>query len=137
VDLLAHASQGANLARVDAWLGVPYFAGMYSRSSDIFGAMPSLHVAYALMVALEGWAVMRRPWRAASVSFFALMCFSAVYLDHHWVLDVIAGIIYCLVVVGAARLLTTRRFAALPVPIGTSNTALAPSKTPTPAGGAP
>ena len=32
------------------------------------------------------------PWRAACVAFFALMCFSAVYLDHHWVLDAVAGI---------------------------------------------
>jgi hypothetical protein len=103
VDVLAHASEGPALARVDARLGIHYFAGMYGRSSSVFGAMPSLHCAYAFIVALEGWAVFSRAWRAASVGFFALMCFSAVYLDHHWVLDAIAGVIYCLVVVGAAR----------------------------------
>ena len=42
VDLATHASEGPNLARVDAWLGVPYFAGVYGRSSDVFGAVPSL-----------------------------------------------------------------------------------------------
>ncbi|MDP9036984.1 MAG: phosphatase PAP2 family protein [Myxococcota bacterium] len=106
VDLLASASEGPNLARVDARLGWHYFAGMYGRASDVFGAMPSLHVAYALIVVLEGWACMRNRWRFASIAFFVTMCFSAVYLDHHWVLDVIAGAIYCLAIVGAARWIT-------------------------------
>ena len=108
VDVLARASEGPALARVDARLGLHYFAGMYGRSSSVFGAMPSLHCAYALLVALEGWAVFNLGWRAASVGFFALMCFSAVYLDHHWVLDALAGVVYALVVVGAARALTRR-----------------------------
>lgn len=109
VDLSAHASEGANLARIDAWLGVRYFAGMYGRSSDVFGAMPSLHVAYPLLVALEGWRVLNAAWRAASVAFFALMCFAAVYLDHHWVIDVVAGTVYCVVVHAAARALSRAR----------------------------
>jgi len=106
VDVLVHASEGPALARVDARLGIPYFAGMYGRSSSVFGAMPSLHCAYAFLVALEGWAVFRWPWRVASVSFFLLMVFAAVYLDHHWVLDAIAGVAYCLVVVLTARALS-------------------------------
>jgi hypothetical protein len=105
IDVHAAASEGPNLARVDAWLGVRYFAGMYGRSADVFGAMPSLHCAYACLVAIEGWPALRRPWRAASLAFFALMVFSAVYLDHHWVLDAIAGVTYCSVVTGLARML--------------------------------
>jgi membrane-associated phospholipid phosphatase len=105
VDLLAHASEGPALARVDARLGIHYFAGMYGRSASVFGAMPSLHCAYACMVALEGWAVFGRVARAASCAFLALMCFSAVYLDHHWVLDVLAGLTYAVVVVAVARAL--------------------------------
>lgn len=104
IDVHAAASEGPNLARVDAWLGVPYFKGMYGRASDVFGAMPSLHCAYACLVMLEGWAAFRAPGRAASAAFFALMCFSAVYLDHHWVLDAIAGVAYCLVIVAVSRL---------------------------------
>lgn len=109
VDVLARASEGPALARVDARLGIHYFASMYGRSSSVFGAMPSLHCAYAFIVALEGWHVFSKAWRAASVGFFGLMVFSAVYLDHHWVLDAIAGVLYCLVVVGTARALTRWR----------------------------
>ncbi len=106
VDIGAQASEGPNLARVDAMLGVHYFSGMYGRASDVFGAMPSLHCAYACIVMVEGWAVLGTVGRAATVAFFALMCFSAVYLDHHWVLDCVAGVGYCLVVVVAARAIT-------------------------------
>ncbi len=111
VDMAARASEGPNLARVDAMLGVHYFAGMYGRASDVFGAMPSLHCAYACIVLLEGWAVFGKAWRAASIAFFLLMVFAAVYLDHHWVLDAVAGVGYCLVVVGATRAVTHVRSA--------------------------
>jgi hypothetical protein len=124
VDLSTPASEGPNLARVDAWLGVPYFAGMYGRSANVFGAMPSLHCAYALLVALEGWSLMSAAWRAASVAFYALMVFAAVYLDHHWILDALAGSAYSVVVVVAARGLarwrSTSRSPAHQVALGTS-----------------
>jgi membrane-associated phospholipid phosphatase len=115
VDTLAHASEGPALARVDARLGLHYFAGMYGRSASVFGAMPSLHCAYACLVALEGWATFSRPWRAAAVGFYALMCFAAVYLDHHWVLDALAGTLYCIIIVSIARRITRGRTSRAPV----------------------
>jgi membrane-associated phospholipid phosphatase len=108
VDALAHPSSGPNLARVDAWLGVPYFGGMYGRASSVFGAMPSLHVAYALLIVIAGWATFGWTLRGVAVLFFLLMAFAAAYLDHHWVLDIVAGIIYCAVVAGIARWVTRR-----------------------------
>jgi hypothetical protein len=109
VDVFARASEGPNLARVDAWLGIPYFAGMYRRSSSVFGAMPSLHCAYPLLVAFEGWAFFGTALRIAALCFFGLMCFAAVYLDHHWVLDALVGASYSAVVAGTARVWAWRR----------------------------
>jgi inositol phosphorylceramide synthase catalytic subunit len=103
VDVLTRPSAGPNLTRVDGWLGVPYFAGMYGRASSVFGAMPSLHVAYALLIVMAGWATFGWRLRSVAVLFFLLMAFSAAYLDHHWVLDILAGILYCAVVAGVAR----------------------------------
>ena len=77
--------------------------------SIVFGAMPSLHVAYALIVVLEGWACFSPAARGASLAFFLLMAFAAVYLDHHWVLDVVAGCTYCVVIVGVAHLIGRMR----------------------------
>ena len=105
VDLAAHASAGPNLTRVDALLGVDYFRGFYGRSNDIFGAVPSLHVAYPTLLALETWAYLNLPLRVAAVAYAALMCVAAVYLDHHWVIDVMLGLAYT-----AALLPLVRRF---------------------------
>lgn len=95
VDLATPASAGPNLTRVDAWLGVDFFAGLYGRSHDVFGCMPSLHVAYPLLIALEGWRWLKAPGRAATIGFAAWMAFAAVYLDHHWIVDVIVGWALC------------------------------------------
>jgi hypothetical protein len=108
VDLSTHASEGANLARVDAWLGVRYFGGLYGRSTDVFGSVPSLHVAYPLLIVLEGWRWLGRIGRTATVVFAAWMALAAVYLDHHWLVDVILGWIYCLVAYGAVSALVAR-----------------------------
>ena len=98
VDLATHASEGPNLARVDAWLGVPYFVGVYGRSSDVFGAVPSLHVAYPLLMLIEGFRRHRWLGRVLLVWFYLSMCFAAVYLDHHWVFDIVLGSLYTVVV---------------------------------------
>lgn len=100
VDLAAPASEGPNLARVDAWLGVRYFHSMYGRSSDVFGAVPSLHAAYPTLILLAGWRWMKAPGRVVFTLFTLLMGFSAVYLDHHWVLDVMLGLVYAVVAYG-------------------------------------
>jgi membrane-associated phospholipid phosphatase len=104
VFLDAPAFEGHALARVDDALGLPYFRSMYGRSSDVFGAMPSLHVAYPLLIVLEGYGVFGPLGLFASVVFALLMAVGAVYLDHHWVLDVVAGLAYALTVQGLLRL---------------------------------
>jgi hypothetical protein len=109
VDLAAHASEGPNLARVDALLGVSYFASMYGRSSDVFGAVPSLHVAYPMLVVLFGWRLFGVTARAASLLFLASMCFAAVYLDHHWITDIIVGLAYTVAIYAALESLVRYR----------------------------
>ena len=111
VDLAARPSAGPNLARVDAFLGFRYFYGFYGRSNDIFGAVPSLHVAYPTLLALETWPYLNRPMRVVALAYAALMYFAAVYLDHHWIIDVLVGLTYT-----AALLTLVRRFFRPPAP---------------------
>jgi hypothetical protein len=106
IDLAAAASAGPNLLRVDALMGMNYFAGFYGRSSDVFGAVPSLHVAYPLLLLTEGWRLHRALGRTLLVAFYVWMCCAAVYLDHHWVIDVVLGSGYAL-----ATALGIRQFA--------------------------
>lgn len=90
-DMTAQASS-AGCARFDQLLGTHFFSEFYGRSADVFGAIPSLHVAYPFLTVL--FAYRFGALRGFAVSFYALMCFSAVYLNHHYVLDVIWGTAY-------------------------------------------
>lgn len=97
IDLSALPSEGPALARVDAMLGYPFFASMYARAATPFGAVPSLHCAYPMTMVFAGWGVVGRRGRALLVGFYLWMCFSAAYLDHHWVLDMLLGSTYAVV----------------------------------------
>jgi len=99
VDLAAHSSEGAALARVDALLHMSYFNAFYGRASEVYGAIPSLHVAYPLLIAYEGWRRHSKALRALIVLYCASMCVAAVYLDHHWIIDILCGWTYTLVVI--------------------------------------
>jgi inositol phosphorylceramide synthase catalytic subunit len=86
----------AGLGRFDQYLGFPLFEGIYSKSSNVFAAMPSLHAAYMLIVVFYG---LRTGFKGYNVFFAIIMggiWFTAVYSAHHYVIDVIAGIITAL-----------------------------------------
>ena len=99
---------------------------MYGRGVDVYGAYPSLHAAYPLVIV---WAVFRdrslRWARAPAVGFLALMCLSAVYLQHHYVTDVVLGLVYALATIAiVAQWIAARASSAQPAASG-SESALA------------
>ncbi len=96
------ASSAAGLARFDALVGLPLAGSFYAKSADVFGAMPSLHVAYSTLVV---WAVapLGRWPRIAAALFASSMAFSAVYLRHHYILDVLAGMLLAITVAAGIR----------------------------------
>src|SRR6266568_530309 len=88
--------------RFDALLGTRFFDEMYGRGVDVFGAYPSLHVAYPLIAAILAFRVAELRWaRWPAVLFFLLMCLSAVYLQHHYVTDVVLGAAYAVAALAA------------------------------------
>jgi membrane-associated phospholipid phosphatase len=102
--------EAAAAHRFDQLLGTHFFDSMYGRGVDVFGAIPSLHVAYPFIALLVAFAVKElRFARWATVAFFLLMCFSAVYLQHHYVIDAVAGVAYALVALGAVAAWQRRR----------------------------
>ena len=88
-------SNPARLVAVDDYLGINYFGAFYGRSSNVHGALPSLHCAYPLLTWLYSIEVFPR----ANILFAlnaALTGFAAVYLCHHYVIDVLLGVLYSL-----------------------------------------
>ena len=85
-------------------------------------AMPSLHTAFATLVAIFVAGQLRSRWRYLMVLYPLAMGFTLVYTGEHWVLDIVVGIAYALVVHWlvsrweARRLAKQRAAAAVPEP---------------------
>lgn len=82
----------AGLDRVDALLHMDLFHRIYTRNSNVFAAMPSLHSAYPLV----GWLYARKTGRQWLTWLFGTVAVgiwvTAIYTGHHYVMDVVAGI---------------------------------------------
>lgn len=92
-------ASAAGLARVDHLLGITYFQEFYSHSPAIFAAFPSMHCAFPVIGLIVGWRGATWMTRPIHV-FYALAMFAgSIYLDHHWIVDGIAG--WCVAAAGA------------------------------------
>ena len=80
------------LSRFDQLINEPVFKSIYSKSSNVFAAMPSLHSSYPVIVLYYGLKN-RLGW--VNIFFGVVMLgiwFTALYTSHHYLLDVLAGI---------------------------------------------
>lgn len=83
----------AGLARFDALVQVPVFTSIYTKNSNVFAAIPSLHSAYPVVVLFYGLR-----FKLGSLNLFLALVmvgiwFAAVYSGHHYIIDVILGIV--------------------------------------------
>ncbi len=99
--------------RFDDLFGTSFFTRMYGYEANAFGAIPSLHISYPTLSVF--FAFRLGAFRTLTLAFLAVMCFAAVYLNHHYVIDVLLGMAYGLVVgvmtvVGAEWAITSSSF---------------------------
>ena len=92
------------------WIGVGAEQGVvgtgYRYANDV-AAVPSLHAALALLVAMSAWP--RRRWaRALAAAYPLAMAFAIVYTGEHYVADVLLGWIYALASFLAIRWIARR-----------------------------
>jgi len=114
IDLAALPSP-AGLVRVDEMLGISYFQSFYSRSSSVFGALPSMHCAFPVLGLLTAWKSTTWKTRWIHLAYAVLMFFAAVYLDHHWIIDAIAGWLVAAVSVALVSWVFRKWFSGEPV----------------------
>jgi hypothetical protein len=88
-------SAGA-LVNFDKIVGRRFFVSFYNTfNSNLFAAIPSLHSGYPTTIALALWWRLRgRSW--LFVLYPLLAWFAAVYLNHHYVIDLVIGSLYAL-----------------------------------------
>ena len=83
--------EATRLAQFDQLVGMPIFEGIYSKNANVFAAVPSIHAAnpftcFLASLQLKGWKL--------KAFFFIItisMWFGAVYSNHHYLFDVLAG----------------------------------------------
>ena len=105
------ASQ-AGCVRFDQLLGTHFFSDFYGKAADVFGAVPSLHVSYPLLAVL--FAFQFGILRVGCIFFYLIMCFSAVYLNHHYILDIVWGSAYTFFIYWLIHLVQDYREGILP-----------------------
>lgn len=93
-EFIAHTpGNTGGLARFDNFFHADIFKGIYVKGSNVFAAMPSLHSSYPVIVLYYG---LKNRLKWANI-FFALVMlgiwFTAVYASHHYVVDVLSGIV--------------------------------------------
>lgn len=82
----------AGLLNFDSLTGTSIFKGLYSKNANVFAAIPSLHSSYPVLCFLYGWRL-KRPWLNLIFGVFTLgIWFSAVYTGHHYLIDVLGGL---------------------------------------------
>ena len=88
----------AGLGRFDQLVGFPVFESIYVNNSNIFAAVPSMHASYMLVATI--YAVLsRQPWPLIATCAFITVgiWFTAVYTSHHYVIDVLLGIVTAMI----------------------------------------
>ncbi len=102
--VLTAPRESGGAARFDALLGVSWFAQFYGHSTNVFGAIPSLHVGQTFLAVIYAWRF--HTLRVLATVFWALVLFASVYLNHHYIVDGLAGMVLA---VGAAMIMTAWR----------------------------
>lgn len=100
----------AGLAGFDAALNTTFFRDLFAANSIVYGSMPSIHVAWPLVVYAHQWT---RLGRALSIAHVAWISVSVLYLTHHYILDLAGAYLFVVAGIWLARLLVAAAIAAL------------------------
>ena len=101
----------AGLARFDDLIEYPLFEAIYNKNANVLAAIPSLHATYPLIVLYYG-IKKRLTWINIIFVIFTLgIWFSAVYSGHHYIIDVVLGVVVAVVVlISFEKILTIKYF---------------------------
>jgi hypothetical protein len=86
----------ALLKLADDLFQVKFFDGIYKANPVVFGAFPSLHAAWPFLIATYG--VSSATFRKFAWIHVMWVWWAAIYLRHHYILDIIGGVVYVFVV---------------------------------------
>lgn len=83
----------AGLVAFDQLLGVNIYTDSYKLGAVTFGAIPSMHAGFATLVWFYSFKLGKK-WPLVLGVYILSMYFSAMYSQHHYMIDVVLGILY-------------------------------------------
>ena len=84
----------AGLVAFDQFFGVRIFTDNYKLGAVTFGAIPSMHAGFAALICFYSFEMKNAFLRIGMVAYTMAMCFSALYTQHHYLIDVLLGVAY-------------------------------------------
>ncbi len=95
----------AALANVDKLLGINLFNGMYAKNANVFAAVPSMHSAFPLIALYFARKARLKVWTWVFVISCLGIWWAAIYTMHHYIIDVLLGILCALLTLGVFELM--------------------------------
>jgi len=90
----------AGLARVDERFNITFYKTMFDNSPVVFGSFPSLHIGWpsttAFFVFYE--TTLHMGLKITAVAYVSYVSLAVMYLQHHYGVDVLGGLLYAFVV---------------------------------------
>lgn len=86
---------GAALSRVDKLFGIIFYQETYTTQNRIpFGSFPSLHAAWPSLIMFCFPIRGSHLFKVLAVCYVCLIYWAAMYLQHHYVIDLLGGTLY-------------------------------------------
>jgi len=100
------------LINFDHFFGVDTFSNMYSLNANVYAAVPSKHCAFPIISLFFAIRYRLKWWIIGFTVLMISTWFSAVYSNHHYIIDVLSGITAALLALVVYQLLLKTRVKA-------------------------
>jgi len=100
----------AGLSRFDEIIGFPIFENIYNKNANVLAAMPSLHATYPMIVLYYGIKKGLGWINGLFVLFMFGIWMAAVYSNHHYIIDILMGIVMTVLVIFLFEKLSIKPF---------------------------
>lgn len=86
----------AGLAKFDQLIGSGFSNQLYQSSPVVFGAIPSMHAGFTMLGLIYSFHLSRKMVLPLALYTVGMWC-SALYLQHHYMIDVVIGVLYAII----------------------------------------
>ena len=103
--------EAAGLARFDQLIGFGLYEGMYSQGTNTFGALPSMHAAFPMVLSYYSFRYKNKIFSSIFLISMVSIWFGAIYSNHHYLIDVLMGMSCAIIGIFLTDLLVNGKFA--------------------------